>query len=502
MDTDTTAMSVEEREARIDEIRTRQQEIHSEYEGQVLPDREREEFESLAEERVEHERAIAELKARAEYLGTRASNGDNREAGAGFHTRAAGVARGEDIYDLSTIDRTVGPDRQAEELRDRALRSVERMHPGRLDADREAAQARIERMLGTAHRPGTVQVPKHDKGALARYLLEVGSPVYERAWLKLVEAQIQNRPPILSVEESRAASVGTGSEGGFAVPYTLDPTIIPTGNWSVNPMRAIARVEQISGSNEWRGVSAGDMTATRRAEAAEVADNMVALAQPTAIVSRVDAFVPFSFEVDQDWSGFRSEIARLFAEAKDNEEASSFITGNGAAPNPQGVITGATNVVTTAGTAAFVVADLYGTKNALPPRFRPMAKWMGEQSTYDRIRQFDTQGGAQIFIENLQLPTSEDNVPAPGNIAARLFGKPAYEASGMDATLASGSEILVYGDFRYYLIVDRIGMSIEVVPHLFATANNRPSGQRGLLAFWRNTGKVLSAAAFRVTKTL
>ncbi len=495
MEPNQASMNPEEREARIEEIRTRQQEIHTEHEGQVLPDLERAEFEQLASERVEHERAIEEIRARQEYLGEVADREANVER-PDFQVRRSGVARDEDVYDLTSVDRTVGPDKQAVELRDRALRSIERMEPGHPEISKERAQDNVERLLHT------VQNPAHDKGNFSRYLLETGSPVYERAWTKLVDAQLKNRPPILTPEEQRAASIGTGSAGGFAVPYTLDPTIIPTGNWSVNPMRAISRVETISGANEWRGVSAGDLTATRRAEAAEVGDNMVTLAQPTAIVSRVDAFVPFSFEVDQDWSGFRGEVAKLFAQSKDNEEATAFTTGNGTAPNPQGVITGATTVYTTAGTAAFAVADLYGTKNALPPRFRPNAAYMAEQSIYDRIRQFDTQGGASIWIDNLRQGTTNDAVPTPGSLQASVLGKPAWENSAMASTLTTGNLILIVGDFNYYLIVDRVGMSVEVVPHLFATANQRPTGQRGLLAFWRNTGKVLSAAAFRVTKTL
>lgn len=499
---DQTPMSVPEREARIDECRSRQREIHSENDGLVLTDALRGEFETLAAEIKDHEFAISELKAREDYLEGLSTRDENRESGAHFQIQAK-VARGEDPYDLTTVDRTVGPADQARELRDRALKSIERMEPAHPEVSKERAQDQVEHKLATA------QKPYGDPGYLARYLLQTGSPVYERAWHKVIDAQLNNRPPILSAEESfaiaeaqRGATVGTGSGGGFAVPYTLDPTLILTGNYSVNPMRAISRVETIAGSNEWRGVSSGDLTATRRAELAEVGDNMTTLAQPTAIVSRVDAFVPFSFEVDQDWSGFRSEVARLFAQSKDNEEATSFVTGNGTAPNPQGIITGATNVYTTAGTAAFVVADLYGTKNALPPRFRPNAQYVAEQSIYDRIRQFDTQGGASIWIDNLQLGTTNDAIPTPGNLSARVLGKPANEASAMASTLATGSLILAYGDFSYYLIVDRIGMSVEVVPHLFGTANQRPLGQRGLLAFWRNTGKVLSAAAFRVTKTL
>jgi HK97 family phage major capsid protein len=494
METDQAPMSVEEREARIDECRSRQTEIQSQFEGLVFPDAERAEFEALAAERVEHERAIAELRARQEYLVDQADREENRESGAHFQTRKQGVARDGDIYDLSTLDRSVGPDGQARELRDRALRSVERMTPAHEEANREDAQSYVERLMGR------VQNPIGDPGNFARYLLETGSPVYERAWLKQVQAGVLNRPLILSQEEARAASLTT-TGGGFAIPYVLDPTIIPTGNWSVNPMRAISRVESISGSNEWRGVSAGDLTANRRAEAAVVTDNMVTLSQPTAIVSRVDAFVPFSFEVDQDWGSFRSEMAKLFQQSKDNEEATSFVTGSGTAPTPQGVITGATNVYTTVGTAAFVVADLYGTKNALPPRFRPNSKYIAEQSTYDLIRQFATASGPNVYIDNLRLATTADAVPTPGNLEATLLGKPAYEASAMATGLTTGNLILCVGDFNYYLIVDRVGMSVEVVSNLFSTATGFPTGQRGLLAFWRNTGKVLSAAAFRVTKT-
>jgi predicted phage gp36 major capsid-like protein len=41
-------------------------------------------------------------------------------------------------------------------------------------------------------------------------------------------------------------------------------------------------------------------------------------------------------------------------------------------------------------------------------------------------------------------------------------------------------------------------MSVELIPHLFHTSNNRPSGQRGLYAVWRNGSKVLDPNAFRL----
>jgi predicted phage gp36 major capsid-like protein len=46
-------------------------------------------------------------------------------------------------------------------------------------------------------------------------------------------------------------------------------------------------------------------------------------------------------------------------------------------------------------------------------------------------------------------------------------------------------------------VVDRLGMNVEVVQHLFDTSTGYPTGQRGLYAFWRNTSLVLADEALR-----
>jgi hypothetical protein len=140
MESNQTSMSIEEREARVDECRSRQREIHTQYEGQVLPDVERDEFEQLAAEIVEHNRAVDELRARLDYLGEQGDKETNREIGS-FQTARPGAARAkDDIFDLTTVDRTVGPKGQADELRDRALRFVERMKPAHPEVNLEDAQ--------------------------------------------------------------------------------------------------------------------------------------------------------------------------------------------------------------------------------------------------------------------------------------------------------------------------------------------------------------------------
>jgi predicted phage gp36 major capsid-like protein len=39
-------------------------------------------------------------------------------------------------------------------------------------------------------------------------------------------------------------------------------------------------------------------------------------------------------------------------------------------------------------------------------------------------------------------------------------------------------------------------MTVELVPHLFATGNNRPSGQRGLYCYWRVGAGCVDTGAF------
>ena len=69
----------------------------------------------------------------------------------------------------------------------------------------------------------------------------------------------------------------------------------------------------------------------------------------------------------------------------------------------------------------------------------------------------------------------------------------------MVSTLSTtGSKIMIAGDFKTgYTIVDRVGMSVEIIPHLFGATNRYPTGQRGLYAFWRTGAGVVALNALR-----
>ena len=475
----------EELEQRQAEIRGRLQELDTEFAGAALPDAERSEWNTLNEELDANDKLVTELRARRERVEALADNPEAREAGAVFHTRRPNATTGDDIYDLSTVRMSAdSPESADRELCDRAMRSADMatIHDERVDPAR--AKERVERL-----------VQKH-RGPIARYLLSTGSPLYERAFGKALSGAPLNS------DETRALSIsgGSGSAGGYAVPYALDPTVIMTSNSSVNPLRSIARVETISQGNTWQGITSAGLTSTYgyAAEATQSSDNSPVLTQPEITVQKAQAFVPMSIEIQQDWAGIAGELARMFADAKDDVEADKFITGAGdASDEPQGLLTGATTEVDSDDDEKFAVDDLYAMEAALPDRFLARASWVAHRGTYGLIRQFASADGPDVYVERLRDGTS----PTPGDARVMgVLGYPAYRASSMPTMPASFTDdvsLMVFGDFRHFLIVDKIGMSVEAIPHLFG-ANQRPTGQRGVYAYWRNTSRVLAPAAFRV----
>jgi len=474
------AVTVDGLEARQTEIKGRLAEIDNEFAGQALPDEHRSEWNELNEEFDRNVGLLEELRARHERI-EQVAGTEREERGVSFQTRRPGVVTGDDIYDLTTVRSSVGsPEAATRELHDRAKRSIEDAQFGDDRVRREDAQSHIERMLE--------QRDTRD-GQLGRLILQTGSPLYRKAFRKYLVGEQ------MTTEETRAFSTGST---GIPIPYTLDPTVVPVSNSVVNPLRAISSVEQIVGSNEWRGLTAAAITASRANEATEASDNTPTLAQPTITATKAQAFVPFSIESGQDWVGMDAALARLIADAKDDEEATAFATGDGNAPNPAGVLTGATGTTAAATGLTITAANLYSLEAALAPRFRPRAQIVANRAMYNIIRALDTAGGAQLW---LRIGEAIQNNPASeggnGNTGLRLLGYPVNELSTMSSTVVNGTKIMLIGDFSYFKIVDRVGMQIEVIPHLFGASNRYPTGQRGFYAYWRNGSKVLNAAAFR-----
>jgi len=488
------AVTKEELQVELKEMRERVEEINFDNAGQRFSDETRSEWNDLNTRIDDTEETIREITAREERIRQIAEaaneNPNSVEKIEMPNIGRAGVARGDDIYDFSTLRRSWDdPTVEGKDLHDRALRAIE---------SASFPHDRTRSMDIQGHVENLIERVDNEAGTFSKYLLATGSLEYRRAFSKyLTGARTSQREDDLLY---RAASLTTTS-GGFAVPFVLDPTVLPTSSGAINPYRAISSVQQIT-VDEWRGVSSAGITSAFQAEASAVTDNAPTLAQPTVSTEMARAFVPFSIEIGQDWASFSSEMAAMLQDSKDVLEATKFAVGSGT-NEPFGVITGATALFTASATNALFLADIYGANNALGPRFRSRAVWVMNNAVADKIRQVDTTGGSQMWVPNMTLRSSAAaETFTDGRMAADLLGHPVYEATAQSGTFTTGQKLAVLGDFsRYFKIIDRVGLTIETIPHLFgASQGNLPTGQRGLFAYWRVGSKVLDPAGFVTLK--
>jgi HK97 family phage major capsid protein len=378
-----------------------------------------------------------------------------------------------DLSEIRTFNRTSGE--VGQELRARALSAIETM-PGMNQSRREGATKIIEEF-------------DNSRGDISKMALATSSPEYLRAFAKAARGQEAAFTPEEREAVTRAMSL-TDNAGGYLVPFQLDPTVIITSDGSRNDIRQVAR-QVVATGDVWNGVSSAAVSFSWDSEGAEVSDDATTFAGPTITIYKGAGFVPISIEAAMDEANVASEVGRLLAFGKDTLESTAFATGSGS--QPQGIVTaltGTSSEINAAADDTFAVADVYTIQGSLPARYRSNASWLANNSIYNLIRRFDTSGGGG-FWDNL-------NADRPPN----LLGRPAHEAEGMDATVtASGAVsnyILIFGDFSNYVIADRIGMTVEFIPHLFHVTTNRPSGSRGWYAYFRTGADSVNDGAFRM----
>jgi HK97 family phage major capsid protein len=475
-----------EMRARLAEIKERLEAIHTESADAPLSEERQTEWDGLDAEWDELSAAISAAEAREEALAKKViSEPKATERGSDSGPAFIKKKSESELYDLGELRAmSYSGDDFLERVTDNAKHAVERAEYG--VREKEDAQERAFDLLDS--------VDNGSRDLAKRYLL-TGSADYERGFAKVMKhgtdafCTNEERQALL-----RAQSLGSDNAGGYAVPFQLDPTVILTSAGVVNPIRELARVEQIVGK-EWQGVTTAGTTVSRDAEAEEVSDDSFTLGQPVVRTKRVQGFVPFSIEIDLSWSALRREITTVLVDAKEAEE-DSFITGDATGNLPEGInagLVGAGQDVNTATTDTFAVADLYALEEALAPRWERNASWLAHKSVYNAIRQFDTAGGANLWTR------IGDGTPS------RLLDYPDHRSSALPSLTASkaasagtaSATVMLFGDFKHFLIVDRIGMTVEMIPHLFGTSGNRPTGQRGVYAVWMNNSKILVPSAFK-----
>jgi len=106
--------------------------------------------------------------------------------------------------------------------------------------------------------------------------------------------------------------------------------------------------------------------------------------------------------------------------------------------------------ITTAGSTAILLDDIYDLTGSLIPRYQANAQFKANRATITSVRKLkDTQDNY------LWQPSNQAGVPDV------LAGYPISQAQELSATLTTGVEGMVFGDFRQATkLIDRVGMTV------------------------------------------
>jgi HK97 family phage major capsid protein len=317
---------------------------------------------------------------------------------------------------------------------------------------------------------------------IGRQLLATGSEEYLAAFQNYL-----NDPGGYS---ARAALSLVSANGGYLVPFTLDPTIILTNAGSANPYRRIANVKTTT-TNNWNGVTSAGVSAAWTAEGIEAADNSPTVGPLVITPQKATAYLFGSFEILGD-SDFAAQLPGLLADAKDRIEETAFAVGTGGT-QPNGVVPRGTVLAQGAGSLATLKSsDVYNLQAALPARFRgPGANnvWLGNLAIINQAR------NTPAFATSL-IPIVNDSTGQP-----TMLGKPFLESTSI-AVPVTTAKSLVYLDGNQFYIVDRVGMSIVYDPIVIGGVSRIPTGQGAWYSFWRTGSDVSTATAVRVLSML
>jgi HK97 family phage major capsid protein len=488
--------TIEDKRARVTELKEALARQAVAYPG-VLPEDEQASWDADSNELSALDRDVAAWDARLARVASYAT--DPKKVDGGFEPPRVNQINRKSEADIYSFEPGGGTlEERNQKWRDDAMRATEIATFPHPHTDVERTKDRIAWLLDHHDSP--------DK-ELARRIKATGSPLYKRAFEKLVQGR---GTMFLSPEELRgtALAVGVDGTGGFSVPFAFDPTIIAIGAYggAVNPYRRICRVVPIVGTDTWNALTATAVVATRTTEAAVTVEQGPTFAQPQYIVTRVQGQITLSHEMAQDRPNLASEMGSLIQEAKDNEEENSMAVGATAAANigviPVNGTSGAYTSLTTATSVTLAAADADATEAALPVRHRFGAQWIMNRANIRRFQALETTGG-KLFGGNQYPAVGTPGIDSAGNTGLRLLGYPVNESPS--APTAGTANIMIATLFApsSYVIVDRIGTSIKFIPFIFGAAQgNLVTGQEAIYFMWRNTAHPINVDAGRALRFL
>lgn len=289
-------------------------------------------------------------------------------------------------------------------------------------------------------------------------------------------------------DERRVMAVGTDTSGGYTVPDEFRRELIAKLD-ELNVIRQRATVIPTTSGTLTIPVLTTHGSASWVAENGSYSETTPTFDEKTFSPHKLSVLLKVSEELMND-SAFPLErfVAGEFGRAIAEAEETAFVTGTGS-NQPTGLIAssngsalGKTATATNAITAAELV-DLY---HALPRPYRQSATWVMNDSTISAVRQLVTGvSGDKTFLWQPGLAAGEPDM---------LLGRPVVPCADMPA-IASGAKAVVFGDLRYFYIVERPGMAMQRLVELYSA-----NGHIGFRMFVRRDSKVVLDDAIKHLK--
>jgi HK97 family phage major capsid protein len=351
------------------------------------------------------------------------------------------------------------------ETNDRRLDEIERR--GAADVVTSDKLARIDRALDETKRAIDMLTLKAARPPLGGAPVCSGASIQHKA---AFEGYVRGgETASLRELEAKALSVGSDTDGGYLVPDETERAVNMALK-AISPIRAIASVQQVSGSvykrpfatsgtsTGWVGET-GARPQTNTPVLAELSyPTMELYAMPAATQSLLDDSV---VNID-DW--LAEEVRVAFAE----QEGTAFVTGDGV-NKPKGFLTYPTvaNASWTWGNIGFIASGAAGAFPASDPGdklidlvyavkspYRANAHFVMNRSTQSVIRKMKDGDGTYLW-----QPAAAAGEPAT------LLGYPVAESEDMPS-IANDSFSIAFGDWkRGYLVVDRVGIRVLRDPY-------------------------------------
>lgn len=282
----------------------------------------------------------------------------------------------------------------------------------------------------------------------------------------------------LGPQDRKTLSEGTDSAGGFLVPEDYQTELIKkiATNATIRSRarvgttsRDIAKWPKIHYTTDDKYTSGVRVTWTGEAPTSStvhrVTDPVFGLY--SIPVHTCMASLPLYNDLIEDSAfdvvGISSE---LLAEAFTLGENDTFINGSGIG-RPMGILTqvdGDGPASVASGTAATLTADgLINLAYALPAQYESNAAWVFRKATEQVIRKLKDTSNNYLWPV---IGSMGNFAPAP----KELLGFPTLRDEFMPA-IADSAYPIIFGDLRGYLVLDRVGISVQRLSEIYAETN-------------------------------